>query len=151
MKSGTSIGSEAARRRVEGEVRAAVQGYLVDPMEPPAAESVEALVIALGDLLYVVWPASRAAAPDGVRIALIQRDGERVMLTGCVVMLHGGRETSHRLRPMMADLSSEDGTIRVAGASEEIEFRLSGEVKFADANAVKRWERTIRYLPIDAR
>ena len=144
MKPGTSIGSEEVRLRVGAEVRRAVRGYVDDPMEPPAAEAVGVLVGALGDLLYVVWPAGQPAAPDGVRIALIRRESERVILTGCVVMLHGGRPTCHRLRPMAADLSFEGGTIRVASASEEVEFRRSAELKFADANVVKRWDRTIR-------
>jgi hypothetical protein len=151
MKSGRSIGSEEVRFRVERQVRAAVRGYVDDPMEPPAAESVSALLAALGDLLYVVWPAGQAAAPDGVRVALIRREGGRVILTGCVVMLHSGRETSHRLRPMAANLSREDGTIRVASVSEEVEFRASGELKFADANIVKRWDRTIQIPRTDAR
>jgi len=137
------MGGEDTRVRVEAELRAALDRCLNDPLEPAAAESVAALLAALGDLLYVVWPAGQESSPDGVRLALIRREGERVSLTGCVVMLYGGRETSHRLRPLAADLSRTDGTIRVASASEEVELKDSAELKFADATAVRRWDRTI--------
>jgi hypothetical protein len=88
--------------------------------------------------------ADEVALPDGVRLALIERDRERVLLTGCVVMLYADRGTFHRLRPMAADLSrSNGGMIRVAAATEEVEFKDSAELKFADASIAQRWDRTI--------
>jgi hypothetical protein len=139
------IGTPQTRLRVEAAVRAAVRRYVDDPLEPPAAESVAALLAALADLLYVAWPAGQEASPDGIRVALISREGERATLTGCVVMLYGGLRTFHRLRPMTAELLREgDGTIRVASASEEVDYEDSAELRFADPSVVHRWDRTIR-------
>ena len=145
MKGDGFIGTPQIRARVEAEVRRAVRLYVDDPLDPPASESVNALTAALEDLLYVAWPAGEDASPDGVRLALIHRADDRVTLTGCVVMLYGGPRTSHRLRPLAAEFAPDgEGTIRVASRREEIDFKKSAELKFADPNAVQRWDRTIR-------
>ena len=140
-----------ARREVQASLRAAVQQYLSDPRDPPAATSVDAVLGALDDLLYVAWPPRDPASPDGLHLALIEREGRRVILTGGVAMLYVGGGTHHRLRPMAADLSPDGaGTIRVASASEEVELRPSAELRFADQGAVRYWERTIRLPAADA-
>jgi hypothetical protein len=138
-------GSETVRRQAEADLRSAVGGYLDDPLEPPAAESVRGLVVTLGDFLDVTWPAGLASAPDGVRMALIARAADPVPLPGAVVRLPGGARPSHRLRPMAADLARDAGTVRIGSANGEVAIGSSAELRFADATVVRQWERTVRY------